>query len=106
MTYDDIREHVISNGFFIHRNMSIDGAAYGTDDISEGILYASKDDPEFVRETSNAARRFYDEDWGTMLGFGERNLKGREYGEYPSKYGNIYIHRERGRTVMFFMFER
>lgn len=113
MDFNEIENHVIKNGFARHYNRAIPGAEYGTDDISEGILYASKD-PEFVKDTSEAARRFYAGDWGTMLkrdapsmpGMYDVNIPGSEFGEYPSKFGEIYIHREDARTVMFFMFER
>lgn len=105
MNYEDIEKHVHEVGFKRHYNCALPDAAYGTDDISEGILFASQD-PEFVKQTSEATKRFYNGDWGTFLCPGEVNFPGAEYGEYPSKFGYIYIHRENSRTVMYFMFER
>ena len=106
MDYKEIETHVITSGFKRHYNVAIPGAAYSTDYISEGIFYALHRDPEFAQDTSDAARRFYAGDWGTMLSWNEENIPDHEFGEYPSKYGEIYIHREMGRTVMYFMFER
>ena len=106
MTYQDIYNHVTPNNFYRHINCSI-GAAYETDDISEGVLYATQHgEPEFIEQCSEAARRFYIGDWGTFLDYDESNIPGHEWGEYPSIYGEIWIHREGCRTVLFFPFER
>lgn len=111
MTYQEIYDHVINNGFRRHFDCALPGAIYGTDDVSEGILYASSDE-EFVKQTSDAAKRFYSGDFGDFYQFDwdigkmERPFPGREYGEYPSKYGPIQVHREIFRTVIYFPFER
>jgi len=43
-----------------------------------------------------------------MYGYGEKVTAGNEYGEYQSELpdGNIYLHRERGAVVAYFLFER
>ena len=42
-----------------------------------------------------------------MYGYGEKVTDGNEYGEYQSELpdDNIYLHRERGAVVAYFLFE-
>ena len=112
MTFEEIENHVINEvGFHRHFDCALPGADYGTDDVSEGILFASSDD-EFARETSEAAKRFYRGDFGDFYKWDEWPIPGWEWGSYPSKYGEILCHREASsfwfglRTITLFPFER
>ena len=106
MNYQDIYNHVTHNNFYRHCSYSI-GVEHETDDISEGILFALKNgDSIFKDQCNEAAKRFYNGDWGTFLDYDEENTPGHEWGEYPSIYGEIWIHREGEKTVLFFPFER
>lgn len=93
MDYEQIRQHVINeSGFKRHYNLMLN-APYSTDDISEGVRYASTD-AEFTAQCSDAVRRFYNCDYGTFYLYDEHPTEGQEYGEYETKFGVVWVHRE------------
>lgn len=91
MTIEDIRNYIIPNRFGICRNTALPYAQYGTDHVSNGIFYAAINDKEFVRQVSEATKRFHKGDWGTWYAPGEKPYAGYKKGSYDTKYGEIWI---------------
>ena len=84
-------------------------ACFGTDGISEGVLFASGD-REFVQQVKDATKKFNGGDWGTFYDYEDetdRPVNGREYGEYQTKFGYVWCERcSDTRTIIYFPFER
>jgi hypothetical protein len=91
MTLEDIRNYIVPNNFGVCRNTALPNALYGTDHVSNGILYAALKDKEFEQQVSDATKRFFQKDWGTWYAPGEKPYVGYDKGSYDTKYGEIWI---------------
>lgn len=108
ISFEAIRDYVIINGFgtkyiFLGRNLVSPNLC------SAGIRYAVQQMPDFAKEVSEAYERFLKGDWGTFYASYERAVYGNEWGSYPSRLfptEEIIIHRENGKTMALFLFER
>ena len=113
LSFKEIQEMVIKYGFGltpfdIHKIHCA---------MSHGINYALLTHSISVSELESAIARFMNGDWGTFYDFDEEPIKGKEYGCYPSSFGDnmqngaIMVHREQNpmipwELVAYFQFER
>lgn len=105
ITLNEIRKHVIENGF----------GTESTDDgwlLSAGIRYACEKEPDTWPEyVKKAKEQVYSGDYGDFYEYDEKPTLGQEYYLCESPYGcdintGIVVHHERGAYVMYFQFER
>ena len=104
---EDISDHIKKNGFGLTfmGTMKFDGI-YGTDYVSNGILYALND-IIFVSQAADACKRFLANDFGDYYNdkpelLAQDQCNSYEFGSYPSKFGKILIHRNNSKTTMCF----
>ena len=103
---DKIKNYVAATGFRTQAYTTI-----GSGEIlflSNGIKYAMNQSYISQKTLDNAIEKFLSRDFGTIYKRGEKATVGNEYGEYYSEIPNenIYLHRERGAVVAYFLFER
>ena len=103
---DKIRDYVVTTGFGTQAYTTIGSGEVLL--LSNGIKYALNQSYISYKALDNAIEKFLSRDFGTMYGYGEKVTAGNEYWEYQSELsdGNIYLHRERGAVVAYFLFER
>lgn len=113
ITLEEIREHVIENGFGLetcHVGFKADymsaGIAYALEQVrTENTGQVGRTHPFFL-EVYGACERFCNNDFGDMYECDEDIVKGSEWGNYETCIGDVRIHREDGQILLFFPFER
>ena len=112
MTFNQIREEVIKNGF--GRHLIVDAETCLV--FSQGIMIAMEhaENNSFEEDMSQALAKFLTGDYGDFYCWGEKPTPNREYGKYPCCLGeSIRVHREpyypdpsRNEILIYFQFER
>lgn len=110
MILKEIEEKVVNSGFGI---TLYDTAKNGESIyISKGMEIACNTESILPENVLKAVETFCGGDFGTFYDWDEHPTEGAEYGEYISPIGNtantgaIMVHRERGKIVVYFQFER
>lgn len=113
LTYELVEEYVVHNGFgtsfYAHTDTDKKEEIY----LSKGIELAYLTESISMKEVVSAIDRFCKQnDFGTFYDWDEKPTPEKEYGEYPSSFGDtantgaIMIHRENGHIIVYFQFER
>lgn len=79
-----------------------------TDDYFNNL---PNDGESLLCELAKVGQKFYNGDFGTMYGYDEKPIHGREWGEYETTFGRVMVHREQDKAgcyvvVCFLPFER
>lgn len=111
MTYEEIEERIRETESFAIYSLT-ENEINGINRISEGIRLALMEDDDTIKNTKlikefeKCSSRFNTGDYGTFYERDEHPTNGKEWGEYHTSIGNIWIHREGENVVLFFPFER
>ena len=105
LTLQEIQDHVEENGF---------GVSHPNDELgfSAGICHALSVEPDrWMPFLEAALKQVQEEDYGGFYEWYEEPTPGREYFICKSPFGSdihtgIIAHRENGRLVLYFQFER
>lgn len=109
MTYEEIKDLVTgdddNNRFGVTQHPQMKKGVL----FSQGIILAwDQKGSTWLRQDIQAALiRFEAGEWGDALISGEKNTAGREYGRYPTSMKEpVCIHREAGKIIVYWPFER
>lgn len=111
MTYEEIEERIRETESFAIYSLT-KNEINGINRISEGIRLALMEESdtikntELLKEFEECSNKFNSCDFGTFYERDEHPSKGKEWGEYNTSIGLVWIHREEENVVLFFPFER
>ena len=106
MTLDDIKDYVIPDNFGAEMRELPEWY------WSKGIIYAYENNKELWKPyIQKAMKQLGNDDYGDFYEAGEKPILGREYFLCESPFGSdidngIILHRENGKIMMYFQFER